>query len=309
MLRRTLLAALLAFSSLMVMGEAAVACPPGTVTSQSGGICIRVHDPGSPGGPNGTTPASNDTGNASTACHTADGDVIPCVTVYGVWWASRQCYAHQIDLPRERPEWQGHKAGSLWACPPFHVGTVNVPNMVIFWVPPGGKTPPVKVPDPAELAKSALERLPLASADLHTAPASSLQDFVHLETWLWVPQSQWTTLTKSVTAGGTTVAVTARPTKVVWDLGEGSTVCRDAGRPWLRGMSGDARTSCGYTYETTSVGQPGGKYPVRATIVYQVDWVCTGVCLRDDGSLGEVSAVSGRSALKVGERQSVVVER
>jgi len=42
-------------------------------------------------------------------------------------------------------------------------------------------------------------------------------------------------------------------------------------------------------------------------LIYQVDWTCAGGCLGDNGTLGEVPGVPGAAAIRVGERQSVVV--
>ncbi len=79
-----------------------------------------------------------------------------------------------------------------------------------------------------------------------------------VENWLWVPRDQWRTLTKSVNAGATTVTVTAAPSQIVWNLGPSSITCYDPGKPWEQGMSDAATTTCGYTYETSSVDQPDG---------------------------------------------------
>lgn len=161
--------------------------------------------------------------------------------------------------------------------------------------------------DPWVLARRALDQMQLATADIHTAPALPRMTYVGLETWLWVPESQWSTLSLSVSAGATTVHVEARPVRADWNLGEGTISCADAGRAWIRGMDSDEETSCGYAYSSTSHDQPRERYPVTATIVYAASWTCVGQCTSDGGSLGEVSGLPGESALRVGERQSVVV--
>jgi hypothetical protein len=176
---------------------------------------------------------------------------------------------------------------------------VFVPNGV------GAAAPP---PDPAVLARRALERMVLTVPDVHLAPAPPAKTYVGLETWLWLPAQQWAALTESVTAGGTTVTVTAEPRRVVWEMGAGSTVCYDPGRVWVIGqMSESSTTSCQYTYEQVSDFQPDQRFQVAATIVFRADWTCSGDCLADSGSLGEVEGLPGRSAIRVGERQSVNV--
>jgi len=170
-----------------------------------------------------------------------------------------------------------------------------------------GPGQPAAPPDPGTLAQRALDTLQLATADIRMAPQPPDMTYVGLETWLWVPQAQWTPLGKSVTAGATTVHVDAHPVRVVWDLTEGSLNCDDAGRVWADGMDSDEQTSCGYTFSSTSADQPAGAYEVAATIVYQVGWTCVGNCTSAGGTLGEVNGVTGESAIRVGERQSVVV--
>ena len=51
----------------------------------------------------------------------------------------------------------------------------------------------------------------------------------------------------------------------------------------------------------------GEEFPVTATIKYQVDWTCAGACFTGSGSLGQVDGPTSTSAIRVGERQSVVV--
>jgi len=177
---------------------------------------------------------------------------------------------------------------------------------VVFWVPPGG--PADAPPDPGQLAQSALGVLALATADVQIAPAYPDPAVVGIENWLWLPPSQWQVLSKTVRAGGTAVTVTATPDRVVWEMGPGETTCFDAGRPWVNGMGDDAVTPCGYTYDETSAHEPDGIFPVTATITYGVDWTCSGVCTTTAGSLGLVDAPAGTGAIRVVQRQTVVVE-
>jgi hypothetical protein len=149
--------------------------------------------------------------------------------------------------------------------------------------------------------------MPLATADVHTAPQAPDHTFVGVENWLWLPPAQWRTLTKTVSAGGTSVSITAAPSQVVWRMGPESTVCYSAGAAWRRGMTDDAVTSCGYTYQTTSASQPDGEFALNATIRYQVDWTCEGACSANSGTLGLVDAPAGSGGMRVLQRQTVVV--
>jgi hypothetical protein len=177
--------------------------------------------------------------------------------------------------------------------------------VVTWWVPPGAAPAPA---DPGELAQQAVGQLRLATAEIQTAPQTPDHSYVGVENWLWVPRSQWTTLTKTVSVGGTSVTVTARPDRVVWEMGTAPTTCYSPGRAWRPGMTDAAETTCGYTYSVTSGSQPGDAFDLAAQIHYQVDWTCAGTCTSDTGSLGLVEAPAGTGSLQVLQRQTVVVQ-
>src|SRR5699024_3463128 len=132
------------------------------------------------------------------------------------------------------------------------------------------------VVDPGVLARRAEGLLRLPAPTIHLAPGPPLWDYVGLETWLWIPQDQWHEPTRSVTAGRTTVTVHARPIRVAWDMGPGSTTCAGPGRVWRKWMSDAATTSCSYTYDQTSYPAANHQFDVSAVLVYGVDWACTG---------------------------------
>lgn len=281
-------------------------CPPGTTPSNPGGgiICIPVEDPGGDPGeePGGSNPGG---GGDRTGCVFA-GREIPC-TRKGLTWfgAPQDCYAFNVsDLyPPGSPLWEEHPDGSLWSC--VGAGPTQAPaSGYTFWVPPGAAP---AIPDPAELARRALEQLNLAVPNVHMAPQPPLMTYVGLETWLWIDPGQWQKLRLTVTAGATSVTVTAEPVVATWSLTEGSTTCASPGRAWVSGMGDSERTDCSYTFSRVSDGQPDDAFPVSAVLTYQVDWTCTGACLAPIGTLGQVDGLPGTSAIRVGERQSVVV--
>ena len=180
---------------------------------------------------------------------------------------------------------------------------------------PAGVVPPVL--SPRVLAAKALGLLQLGTAQVHTAPSYPDREIVGAEVWMWVPGDQWRTLTKSVSAGGTTVTVHARPDYVAWRMGEkahaGDVVdavkrCYTPGLVWRRGMTDAATTPCGYTYRTTSQDEPGGLFHPAAAITYSVDWTCTGACPEQSGTLGEVDGPQGRTRLESVQRQTVVTQ-
>jgi hypothetical protein len=171
-------------------------------------------------------------------------------------------------------------------------------------------------------AERAFDSLDLATADVHLAPDPPLPTYPNLETWIWVPASQWQPLELSVTAGATTVHVEARPVRMEIDSGERdqlkysaaeidpSLVCYDPGRRWKKSLGDDAETTCGYTYQTTSADNPAGgnRYRLTASIIYEGSWTCVGQCTEAGGSLGEAAGPSSSQSVDVQERQSVVVD-
>ena len=178
---------------------------------------------------------------------------------------------------------------------------------------PGGAAPlPAPPPPPVDggaVAQQLLDRAPFEVAQLRTAPHAPDKSYVNLENWLWVPRSQWHEVTASVDAGVATVSIVAKPTRVLWEMGDGGvTSCYDAGRPWRNYYTDAAQTGCSYTYEYPStVEEPGGAYTLEARFYYDVSWSCTGSCVSPGGALGEYPAPAATADLVVGERQSVVI--
>ena len=289
-------------------------CPPGTTPAAAGDgwICVPAVGPGNDGGeqPGGGTEGTSGGGGPATCTGnidangdgTGDGNQEnPCTSDLGVWFSDYGCYANQATLPPDAIEWRDNdpSEGSIWLC--------NNPldgDPLYFFVPSGQS--PMLV-DPAVLAQRALDRMQLATPTVHMAPQPPLLTYVGLETWLWMDPGQWDTLSLTVTAGPTSVTVTAEPARATWDLTAGSTTCTSPGRAWVRGMSSSEQTDCSYTFDQVSDSQPEDAFPVTATLTYQVDWVCNGACLTPDGTLGEVDGVPANAAIRVGERQSVVI--
>lgn len=283
-------------------------CPPGTTPTvdpdYGNTICIPVSDPGSPGT---TVDASQDPGDQGGAAWcTFQGQKIPCVTEHGVWFSSRQCYAQAAEPqpPADDPVWGEHapSEGRMWYC-----ATYQGPATGGYWFfVPDGKLPGLV--DPGDVAKNALDTMTLELAEAHTAPGSNWHTFLNIDVWMWVPEGQWRTLTKTVQAGATRVRVTAEPVRVTWDMGPGQVDCAGPGRPWASGMGATETSNCTYRY-TVLENPEGDSHEVFARIAYAVDWVCTGACSQTTGELGEVIAPPGSTTtVDVLQRQTVVVE-
>ncbi|HSK95149.1 MAG TPA: hypothetical protein VK891_00905 [Euzebyales bacterium] len=106
--------------------------------------------------------------------------------------------------------------------------------------------------------------------------------------WLWIDADQWEPLRTSATAGPVTSTVTATPTRVTWDMGNGDEVaCDGPGRPYHeRYAEQPEATDCSYTYRLSSAGQPDEAYRVTATVHWELTWDTSGAT--GGGSLGSV---------------------
>ncbi|MDT9594877.1 hypothetical protein RDV89_17445 [Nocardioides zeae] len=264
-----------------------------------GVICVPAIDPGG-GGDAGPI----DAGGGSTATCAFRDQEIPCQRDGAYWMPQHSCYAGPMS-PQPSPAstlWGENDpaSGAVWTCLWGPTNPLPVTTVINFFVPATA----APLPDPAVLAQRALDTMQLATAEVNLAPAPPDMTYVGLETWLWVPATQWAPLTESVTAGTTTVTVTAVPQRVTWDLGAGTTTCTSPGRAWSSTYNSSADTDCSFTYDRVS-SEVG--FPVTATLVYRADWTCAGACLADAGSLDEVDGVPGVSAIRVSERQSVVI--
>lgn len=171
----------------------------------------------------------------------------------------------------------------------------------------GSGSPP---PSARVVADSALAGLDLPSPSIHHAPGDPT--WVNVDTWLWLGSGEWQTVRSAESVRGVSVYVTARPSRVVWRMGErfsdgsqGSTVCRGPGKAWPKGSADDSlKTYCSYSYRSTSAKQSDEAYRISATIVWDVSWTCTGQCDVGGSSLTQTTSSTGR--LRVGERQAVV---
>jgi hypothetical protein len=277
-------------------------CPPDPVDET--GICLSDTVPAHPGSTDPGNPGDSDEspGSDASVCNgVPNGD---CVNNYGFVWigSPHNCYGFPLDPQPEpaSPLWGNDDPtqGKLWSCDP----TVSVPTNT--WFVPDGQP----VIDPAQVAQQLVERAPFEPADAKIAPPPSYHTYISYKNWLWIPDAQWHDVTVSLTVAGATVTLTATPSLVGWDMGNGSgTSCVGPGREWLQGMPENAPTNCSYAYD--EIEDPkGDTWTVSARISYAVGWTCTGNCGGDTiGELGDVTAISGDStSITVYQRQTVV---
>ncbi|MEU5001542.1 hypothetical protein [Streptomyces sp. NPDC021622] len=156
------------------------------------------------------------------------------------------------------------------------------------------------------MAQQAREQLRLPSPDISMSPAG--EQLVKLPTWLWLARGSWEPVSATAAVPGVSVTAVARPAKVVWKLGDGSSVtCRGPGTPYDEGVRkkgpedpGRASPDCGHTYRSSSAGQPAGAYTVSATIHWTVTWAGAG----DSGTFPGMTTTS-TAQVRVAESQAL----
>jgi hypothetical protein len=94
---------------------------------------------------------------------------------------------------------------------------------------------------------------------------------VGVPSWLWLAEWQEAEATASV--GAVTSTVRARPARVTWDLGDGTTLTCDAGTAYDASRPPAAQSSdCTHVFTRDSRAVAGGAYEVTATVTYEVSW-------------------------------------
>src|SRR5581483_1974443 len=158
--------------------------------------------------------------------------------------------------------------------------------------------PGTTVIDAATLARQAYKELPLLYPDPHTAPPSDQQQLVGVRTWMWLDPAQWQPRSATAAIPGLSATVTAQPSEVRWDMGDGTIVtCNGPGTPYDPSRAdGDQHSDCTHVFEHDGTKQ------VRATIVWRVTWQGS------DGSGGTLPTVerSTQFPLHVAQRQAVI---
>ncbi|MFF1676122.1 hypothetical protein ACFVYG_08825 [Streptomyces sp. NPDC058256] len=170
------------------------------------------------------------------------------------------------------------------------------------WIPDGpqqGAATPQ--PTPAQLAQTARDQLRLPSPQIEVNPAG--EQLVGLPTWLWVDRAEWGPVSATASVPGVSVTALARPTSVVWTMGDGGSVtCKGPGTPYgsaktdPRGASPD----CGHTYHSTSAGQPDSAFAASATVHWTVTWAGAG----QSGVFPDLTTTSN-AAFRVAESQAL----
>ncbi|WP_442934366.1 hypothetical protein [Micromonospora sp. CPCC 205546] len=241
-------------------------CPPG-----QSDCSVWDDDPGAPGDPGGggDDGGGGDPGGGGGGgkCQW-NGRTIKCYDDVLGWFNNGDgCYYKLAQPQPEAPE------GQQWYVRTCNGGDLGSQTTVLRDAPPPGFGAP---PDPEELARRALAKITIAAPRIAVAPRrSNGPGLVGLPVWMWGrdddPKYFGPTQRASESERGLTVEITARFDRIVWNMGNGSTVtCSDAGTPYRADgpLAGRRSPDCGY-----HSGYPkAGDYRVRATTYWTVTW-------------------------------------
>jgi hypothetical protein len=194
--------------------------------------------------------------------------------------ASTQCQWRVVaNVPAGDPRWGTNDpaAGSLLT------NACNGPETYLY-VPNAagadGAALPPPPPDPAELAAQARAELVLPDPAVHRSPPENNSDpaygglpytWVGLSTFYWV--DEWQPMTRTVELRGVSATVTATPTALTFDPGDGNAAvsCDGPGRPWVEadGNRPPSNGACGYTYRSVT---PNGPLTATTSVQWSVSW-------------------------------------
>jgi hypothetical protein len=159
------------------------------------------------------------------------------------------------------------------------------------------------LPAPGVLAQLAVKYLQLPDPVIRSSPAPGALQLTRLPVWLWVAANAWQPQSKTAQVPGEAVTATATPVLAAWAMGDGKTVtCKGPGTAYAAGDNPSAASpTCGYTYEASSAGQPGGAYKVTVTITWDITWAGAGGA---GGALAPLQTVAA-AEFQVAESQAL----
>lgn len=134
---------------------------------------------------------------------------------------------------------------------------------------PGTPARTVRTVSVSEVVEKAKAKIKLPKPDIGSAPCTGAgcKGTVGVPTWFWLDGDEWKTRTDSASAGGHTVRVTAKPSKVKWSLGDGQSVtCTGPGKKYEESMGWATSPDCGLE----NGYKKAGSYNVTAAITYDV---------------------------------------
>jgi len=150
---------------------------------------------------------------------------------------------------------------------------------------------------PDRAAAQARKLLSIANPTIALSPPTTVSQLVGVSTWLWLADP-WQPLHASATLDGVTSTVTASPTTVVWNLGDGTTLeCYGPGTAYdLRLPPSGQHSECTHVYQAKS--QP----TISATVSYVTSWTAS------TGAGGSLQPITRSSSvvINVQEAQALI---
>lgn len=279
--------------------DSSVSSGTGTAQRRQGNVILKARDRAAT-----TRPNVSGTTGADSHCSWR-GQTIPCYYEGGWWSSPESCYVIVVssDPTDGHPNWDDQKDGYLARCQ--EPGSDHA--FVSFWRP----ALPPKDPPPAVLANQAVESMGIKKIGVGVTPKNGGTGLVGLPVWMWVDnraQNTYTTknnaLTRTATATVTSVTGHGYVDKIVWDMGDGTTVtCTNPGTVYDKSFGGRPSPTCGHNYYKSSNRQPGNRYTIRATTYWIVDWEETS----GGGQSGQIQLQLESSTTRaVGELQVLV---
>ena len=234
-------------------------------TNPRTGVCVIVAPHPGRGSDSGDRGDGGSSGHASRCI--LGGEELPCRHRGGTWSNSHHCYLRRMlyQPPKSAPAWQGHTTGRLYHC--FVLDDLD--SYPVWLATPPGAAP---LPDPRVLALQAIKSMRLTAIRIGIVPESRAGSVgvIGLPTWMWVAnpdQHTWGPIARTAASRGFTVTATAKVQRVVWSMGDGSTVtCIGPGSPYADAYGKRPSPDCGHTYTRQ------GTYTVRATSYWIVTW-------------------------------------
>jgi len=281
-------------------GPAPVAAAPAAPVSQSTG---GSSGGGATSGGSGGGSAGSSSGPAVPAGPSLDGYGSPLCS----GWSGGGCASYLASGPAAQQFDTLNASGQL-LCNLGNTATCPTPAAPAA---PGAPTapaapPPPPPPSPAQVAQIAISEMKLQPVRIGIVPEDKPGKIgvVGMPTWMWANNlGEATTgpMTRSATAGPVTVTAVATLDRVVWNMGDGSSVtCHGAGVPYSAGWGAQDSPTCGHRYQHTSEDQPGMAYTVTATSYWNIVWA-------GGGGAGVVpQQVAANTRIQVGEFQAIV---
>lgn len=270
-MRRLILGVILIVLSTPSVAFASEDDGPGASVNPKGDPVVYVSEPG-------VDPIGSPGGSGSVACY-----------LYNLTNVFVGDNAFALGVAPEPNPVEGQ--GYLLVCYSVPIGDIDLVQVITY-------QPGVNIITPGTLALQALKELPLLYPRPRTAPPATVKQVVGIRTWMWVDPADWHPISATAAIPGLAATVTAQPTKVIWSMGDGSTVTCDGPGTVYDPTKPDSEqhSDCSHTY------QHDGTYDARATIVWGVTWTATNGA---GGALGNVQR-STQFAITVEQRQAVI---